>query len=448
MSEPDWSVVGEDSIEQLRALLRFETVNPPGDEGPCAEYAAERLRHPRITLARHDSGARPNLVARLAGTGARPPLLLTGHLDVVPVERARWSVDPFAAEVRGEHLYGRGALDMKCMVSMCLTVMRQLAALPEGTLQRDVICALVSDEEAGCTHGSRFLVEQHPEAVRAECMIGEFGGFSTTVRGRRVYPIQIAEKGIAEIRLVARGRPGHGSVPHREMAVGALARAIDRLLSTDLPVHPIDASRAFLAALARTQPAPIRPILRGLGRPRWSNALRRHFIRDVARSDTFRAMLCNTVSPTLLDASSTAINVIPGEAAVRCDGRLIPGQTGEDLVRELRTVLSGLPIEVELVRWAPGRANDAGGPLYDLMAAAVRDADPEGEPVPYLMPGYTDAAWFGRLGMQCYGFCPLRLPAEESFWEGVHGHDERLHLPAYRWGLPVLYRVVREWCSA
>ncbi len=442
--ERDWTTVTTNSVEQLTRLLQFETVNPPGNEGACAEYLRGQLIHPSLEVQRLDSEGRPNIVARLRGTCSESPLLLTGHIDVVPVERDSWTADPFGGEIRGDFLYGRGALDMKSMVSMCVTVMR-LMADEDRPLKRDLILALVCDEEAGCEHGSRFLVEQHPELVRAGCLIGEFGGFSMEVNGQRIYPIQVAEKGTVRLTLLAKGSPGHGSLPHGDMAVTHLARGIARLADTPLPVHATSTATAFLEALAATQRFPASWVLRKLTEPKLSNWLRKRLIRDPAQQASFQAMLQNTISPTLVSAGQK-INVIPGRAEVACDGRILPGQTAEDLRRELLDVLQGLPIEVRIDSQSAGRENVEDSPLFDLMANAVRDADPEGHPVPFLLPGYTDSSQFGRLGTTCFGFCPLKLPPDEPFWDLVHGHDERIFLPAYRWGLPVLHRVVREWC--
>jgi len=444
--EWDWASIGNESTAQLQRLLQFRTVNPPGNEGPCAEYVMAQLKHPLIECVRLDCEGRPNVVARLRGSGAAEPLLLTGHIDVVPVEAERWSADPFGGEIRGDHLYGRGALDMKSMVSMCISVMRLLAE-EDAPRSRDLILAVVSDEETGCEHGSRFLVEQHPESVRAGCLIGEFGGFSMNVQGQRIYPIQVAEKGLARLTLIASGAPGHGSVPHQNMAVAHLSEGIHRIASGSLPVHPTATVRAFLDGLARTQGFPASWVLRKLAWPTLSDWLRRTLIRDPAQQASFKAMLQNTVSPTLL-AAGNKVNVIPGEAQVTCDGRILPGQTAEDLQREIQQVLRGLPIEVRIDEARPGRENSGESALFSLMARAIRAADPEGHPLPYLLPGYTDSSQFSRLGMDCFGFCPLKMPADEPFWDLVHGHDERIYLPAYRWGLPVLHSVVREWCLA
>ncbi|MDP7033059.1 MAG: M20/M25/M40 family metallo-hydrolase [Planctomycetota bacterium] len=446
---PEWGAVAEEAVEELRTLLRFETVNPPGNEGACADYIESRLREAGAEVERFESEGRPNVVARVRGTGGGEPLLLTGHMDVVPVERECWTVDPFAAEIQGEFLYGRGALDMKGMLAMSLWVTCRLAqevTSGQRVLDRDLIFAAVSDEEAGCRHGSRFLVEEHPESVRAGWMIGEFGGFSMEVQGERVYPIQVAEKGIVRLAIRTTGAPGHGSVPHEDMAVVHLARALDRIAQRPLPWHPTRAVRVFLQGIASTRSGMARWVLPKLASPRWGPLLLRTLIADERLRASFTAMLSNTCSPNLISAGEK-INVIPGRAEVRCDGRTVPGQTAADLKRELLERCAGLPIEIEIEEEVPGRENDHECPLFEQMCAEIREADPEGHPVAYLMPGFTDGTYFGRLGMRCYGFSPLQLPADFRFWDGVHGHDERTYLPGYRWGLRVLFRVVAGWCT-
>lgn len=430
------------ALDDLRALLRIPSVNPPGGEGPCIELIEGRLREAGVAFERFDSGERPNLVARVRGTGkGGGPLLLTGHVDVVPVERDQWSHDPFAGEIHGGYLFGRGAIDMKNMVSMSLHV---ICALAENgrTPDRDVIFAAVSDEEQGCAHGSRYLVENHPEAVRAEYMLGEVGGFNLDINGVRYYPIQVAEKGTVRLRLTVRGRPGHGSVPHGEMAVVRLGALLMKLGKTRLPMHPVATVEAFVRGLAAAQKGAGKRVLPLLLKPALAGFVLDKVLPDRSSAETFAANLSNTVSPTMLEASN-AVNVIPGHASVVLDGRILPGQSADDLVAELRAVI-GPEVEVEVLSSHHGRENRPGGPLFDAICENVRRHDPSGVPVPYMVTGFTDAAYFGLLGAQCYGYSPLRFPAEDrvAFKDLFHGHDERIHVDGFLWGYECLWDLV------
>ncbi len=439
----DWDALGERGVALLMALLRFETVNPPGNERPAALFVQSELERVGLS-ARIFEGApeRSNVVCRIPGDGSGGgPLLLSGHLDVVPVERQHWDLPPFEAAVRDGYLYGRGTIDMKNHVAACLLVM-QILAESGLTPRRDIIFAAVADEEEGCRWGSQYLVERHPEAVRAEYMIGEVGGYSLDMTGVRYYPIQIAEKGRAKIKMTAFGAPGHGSMPHRDMAVTRLARALNTLGASRLPQHATGAMNRFFAILADTQPAPMRWVLPQLLKPRIADALlARALPPDRARS--LGALLSNTATATMLEGSSK-FNVIPGAASAILDGRTLPGQTPEDLVAELRALL-GADLQFEVLDSAPPvEQPDPASPLYDAICASLRQHDPEGVPLPYMIPGFTDAAWFSRLGCRCYGFSPHRYPAEDNirFTDLFHGHNERIHLDGFRWGLRLLWDVI------
>lgn len=422
--------------EHLRALLRLDTTNPPGNEGPAVDLLADVLRQgglePEVLVSPQ---GRPNLVARLAGTGARPPLLLGAHLDVVEADPARWTHPPFDAVEADGCLWGRGAIDMKNMAAMAAAI---LVGFKAAGLQpaRDIIFAAVADEEAGCTEGSAFLVERHPDKVRAEFALGEGGGFTVHFGGRRFYPLMTAEKGLCWVRVVAEGQPGHGSMPLERSAVQKLARAVDRLASVRLPAHSGPAS-AFVRALAEHAPLPAALVLRLLLNPSMRDVVLDRLFPDPALARPFAAVLANTVSPTVLRAGGKT-NVIPGRAEAELDGRTLPGQTTADLLRELEAV-AGPDVRFEVISAAPPVETSPDTDLFRHLCATIRRHDPEGIPIPYLCPGFTDAKSWSRLGARCYGFLPLRLPPEVRYADLFHGDDERIPLDGLDWGTRVLW---------
>lgn len=434
-----------DAYELLRRLVRLDTTNPPGNEAPAIALVADALRAVGVEPKIYESAGRPNLVARIRGEGsAGGPLLLAGHVDVVPCDRERWSTDPFGGEERDGYLFGRGTIDMKYMVAHCVSAFCDVARAATAPT-RDLILAVVSDEEEGCTHGSRFLVETHPDEVKAEYMLGEFGGFSLDVKDVRYYPIQVAEKGACQLRMSVTGAPGHGSIPHDDNAVVKLAEAVARLGRTRLPMHVHPLVKTFLGEMAAPQQAPDRWVLPLLTTPALSGVILDKLIPDKGVAASMGANLHNTVSPTGLSAGKK-LNVIPGEASALLDGRLVPGQTKEDLLRELRAVV-GDGFSFEVLNYFQGRANDVavGDPLFEAIRANVRAHDPEGVPVPYMLTGFTDAQYFGRLGAQCFGYAPVRFPKGDAikFTELVHGHDERIHIEGFRWGNRAFRDLVR-----
>ncbi len=429
----------DEAVELLRALLRIDTTNPPpsgGGERPAAELCAVALEGAGIAVELLEQlPGRTNVVARLSGRDpAVPPLLLGAHLDVVPAGDG-WRHPPFEAVIDDGFLYGRGAVDMKHFAAQAVTALRWLKKLGVVPAQ-DVIFAGVADEEEGCGLGSAFLVERHPEKVRAGVALGEIGGFTLHLAGRRFYPIQIAERGIASLRLRARGEMAHASVPPPETAVGRLARAVGRLEEAALPPHRSPPVERMLAALCR-----------GIGGPAgamaWIGAtpgllrLLLSLTPDSGLRRSLLGLLSNGATATELSGSGKR-NVVPAEASAGLDGRILPGQTIEGFLEEIRAVV-GPGIEVQLERAAPPQVTRYPHPWFDRLAAAVKAVDPEGIPIPYAIPGFTDAGSWARLGTACFGFAPVVLPKGLDFPRLYHAVDERIPVDGFRAGLRMLW---------
>jgi acetylornithine deacetylase/succinyl-diaminopimelate desuccinylase-like protein len=434
--------LAEDAQEILQTLLRIDTTNPPGNERPAAEYLQSKLEAVGLDATLLESApGRANLVCRHPGTGEAEPLLLAAHLDVVEAHAESWRRPPFAAEIADGCLWGRGALDMKHMAAMSAAILRRLAR-DKVVLGRDVIFAAVADEEAGCDHGSRFLVDEYPDLVRAEYALGEVGGFSLHLGGTTYYPVQVAEKGVCWIRARVRGTPGHGSIPRPDSAVARLGELLGRLAGARLPVHPTGPVRDFLQALAARQPALARPLLRVLTHPRLLGRLLA-VVPDQALARSLAPLLSNTAVPTVVRAGN-AVNVIPGVAEVLIDGRTLPGQEDADLLRELGAVL-GPEVELEVIKSMPPITTEpVSSPLFDIIQRQIQKREPDAVVVPYMIPGFTDAKQFSRLGTRWYGFAPVKLDAGMRFADMFHGNDERIPLAGLHWGVDVLYDVVTE----
>ncbi|HXD55443.1 MAG TPA: M20/M25/M40 family metallo-hydrolase [Solirubrobacteraceae bacterium] len=424
--------------ELLSRLLRFDTTNPPGAERECIEWIRGLLARvgceARIVAAEPE---RPNLIARLPGEGSAPPLLLQGHVDVVAA-RGDWTHPPFGGEVHDGFVWGRGALDMKGGVAMMLAAFMRAAAAgvsPRG----DVILCLMSDEEAGSPLGADFLVREHPELFDGvRYSIGEFGGFRMEISGRAFYPIMVAEKQVCWSKATLRGPAGHGSMPVRGGAMGSLGRLLERLDRRRLPVHVPAVTRQMVEAIAAELPAPAAVPLRGLLRP----ALTDRLLDALGeRARVFDPLLHNTVSPTIVSGGEK-INVIPDEVTVELDCRLLPGSSPEQAFAELRA-LAGVEMELEVVQHdpVPGEPDMS---KFDQLASILRDLDPAAKPIPLLLPGVTDGRFFSRLGIQTYGFLPMRLPAEMPFMQLIHAPDERIPVEAVEFGTRAIERVLQS----
>jgi acetylornithine deacetylase/succinyl-diaminopimelate desuccinylase-like protein len=429
-------------VELLRALLRFDTSNPPGNERPCLQFVSELLQNAGVGVrffARDDQ--RPNVVARLHGRGDSPPLLLYGHIDVVPANASEWKHDPFGGELIDGEVWGRGALDMKGGAAMLVSAV--LRAAREGLAPAgDLILTLASDEETGSELGAKFLVEQHAGLFEgARFALSEIGGFTQWVAGRRLYPIQVAEKQRCLIRATVRGAGGHPSTIVRGTAANKLGRLLTRLEKRRLPVHLTPVVREMLEAMASALPIHERLALRPLTVPALTDRLLDLFGKDAESLDP---LLHNTATPTVIRGGQST-NVIPTEIAVDLDGRVLPGQTPDDLVRELEALLGGLA-EVELIDAEPPPRADADLTLYPMLADILREHDPGGTPMPTLVPGYTDARYFAQLGIQTYGFLPMRLPPHITT-ALIHAPDERIPADAVEFGASCVYEAVRRYSA-
>ena len=415
-------------VEICRDLIRIDTTNAGDDSGPgerkAAEYVAGLLDEVGIDsqLLESEPG-RTTLVARWGGTTGEP-LLVHGHLDVVPANAPDWQVDPFSGEIKDGYLWGRGAVDMKDFDAMVLSLVRARARA--GVVPtRPIALVFTADEEAGGAKGADWLVQNHPDLID-DCTvaIGEVGGFSTTFRDRRLYLIQVAEKGMAWMKLTARGHAGHGSMRHPDNAVTRLAAAVARLGTHDWPVRLTDTMQVLLASVAE--------IAGTEATPENAEALVEEF-GPAARM--MAAALRNTTNPTMLEAGYK-VNVVPGEAVAQVDGRFLPGYEDEFFATLADLVGEGIHLE-----WTSNQAaleEKFEGAVVDAMNASILAADPEALVAPYLMSGGTDGKHWAKLGMQCYGFAPLSLPADLDFTALFHGVDERVPVDALGFGARVL----------
>lgn len=419
-------------------LIRIDTSNT-GDpdtvvgEREAAEYVAGKLTEVGYEVELLDSGApgRSNVFCRLPGADReRGALLVHGHLDVVPADPSEWSVHPFSGAVQDGYVWGRGAVDMKDMVAMTIAVARRFKR--ENVVPpRDIVFAFVADEEAGGKYGAQWLVEHRPDLF-AGCTeaVGEVGGFSLTLgEDRRVYLIEAAEKGIAWMRLRAKGKPGHGSFLHDDNAVTRVAEAVAKLGNHTFPLVLTDTVRQFLASMRE---------LTGLEFP--EDDLEGSLAKLGPLARIVGATIRDTANPTMLSAGYKA-NVIPSTAEAVVDCRVLPGRQ-EAFLREVDEIL-GPDVTREWVTELPPVETPFEGPLVEAMAAALRTEDPRSRAIPYMLPGGTDAKSFHTLGMRCYGFAPLRLPPDLDFASLFHGIDERVPIDALEFGTRVLDTFLR-----
>ncbi|MET3963877.1 acetylornithine deacetylase/succinyl-diaminopimelate desuccinylase-like protein [Marmoricola sp. OAE513] len=422
-------------VQLCSDLIRLDTTNFGDESGPgerkAAEHVAALLDEVGIDVEVYESEpGRTSLVGRWGGNVGEP-VLLHGHLDVVPANAADWTVDPFSGEVKdvdpgGLCVWGRGAVDMKDFDAMLLSTVRARAragAVPE----RPLVLCFTADEEAGGAKGAGFLAREHRDLID-DCTvaIGEVGGFSTTVRGRRLYLIEAAEKGMAWVRLTAKGTAGHGSMRQPDNAVTKLANAVARIGAHQWPVRLTPTMEVLLASVAE---------LAGTeATPENAESLVEEF-GDASRM--LGAVIRNSANPTMLEAGYK-VNVVPGEATARIDGRFLPGF--EDEFWDTLAALAGPDTTISKDVHMGALETGYDGDVVAAMTSSILAEDPEAIVAPYLMSGGTDAKYWDDLGMKCFGFAPLRLPEDLDFTALFHGVDERVPVDSLEFGARVFDR--------
>jgi acetylornithine deacetylase/succinyl-diaminopimelate desuccinylase-like protein len=443
MSSSESRTLQENPAQLLQRLIRFDTTNPPGNEAECLGFISDLVRDSGIeTTLLSKAAGRPNLIARLKGQGISPPLLLYGHVDVVTTANQAWKYPPFEAREVDGFIWGRGALDMKGGIAMMVAAFLRAGA-EARELPGDVILAVVSDEEALGDHGARFLVECHAdqfEGVRHA--LGEFGGFTFYIAKRRFYPIMVAEKQVCWMKGAVRGLGGHGSMPVRGGAMAKLARVIRQLDRHRLPVHVTPGARLMFQTISSELPNPAGLVLRSLLHPALTNGILGLL---GSRGRAFDPLFHNTVSLSVVRGSDK-INVIPSEVTFELDGRLLPGYGPEEMIAELRQVI-GSEVTLEVIRHDPCPA-EPDMSLFAMLGDLLREADPDGVPVPLLLSAVTDARFFSRLGVQTYGFLPMQLPEDFDFTRTIHGVDERIPVEALEFGASTILKAMKRYRPA
>ena len=437
-TSPQAEAAQAEVIGILQDLIRIDTTNDGTDTGPgeaaAAEYAEASLAEAGLEVERFSttSSRRQAVVARIPGLDpTRPRLLLHGHLDVVPARAQDWSVPPFSAEIADGMVWGRGAVDMKDMDAMLIALAR---AWSRSGMRppRDVVLLLLPDEEAGGQHGSHWIVDHRPDILEGVSEgVSEVGGFSvTTPDHQRLYLIQTAEKGIAWMRVVAEGRAGHGSAVASDNAVTELAEAMARVGRYRWPVQLSPAAERMVRAIGEAF---------GMDLDLEDPAALAEQLGPVARF--IGAGTRHTTNPTMLAAGYKA-NVIPGEAEGVVDGRFVPGREQEFF--DQLDLLLGPGVRREFINHDVSLESEYDVPLVDAMRAALQAEDPGSLVAPYILSAGTDAKAFSRLGVQGYGFSPLRLPPDLDFTALFHGVDERVPIDAVTFGVRTLDRFLRN----
>jgi len=441
--EPDWVAASRETLEHLQAMIRMNTVNPPGNELQVARYLDRALKAAGIeTHLFEPTPGRGALVARIKVNGSKQPVLIMGHMDVVGVERAHWSVDPFAAEIKDGYLYGRGAIDDKGMLAANLETMLLLKRNvidKGGTLSRDVIFVANSDEEAGGDFGMGWLIKNHPELIKAEFALNE-GGRTRIVGGKRLYvAVQNTEKVSHVVTVTARGPGGHASIPLEGNAIFRLGRALAKIGAHQEPIVIKPTTREFFSQLSKV----------------WPNATEKRAMADVASTDTgrvkrgarvlsripvFNAVIRNGISATMIDGGIRT-NVIPTDASAKLNIRTLPDLSIDSVVARLKKAVNDSLVSIEVTdRGEDSPASDFHSPMFEAIRESVKALDPSMTVVPYLSTGATDSARLRTWGMQAFGLLPFPMNQDDE--DRMHGNMERIPLASLDFGTRMIYGAV------
>jgi len=437
---PDFAAARDEAVKILTGFVRIDTSNPPGNETKGAEYLKALLDREGIAseIFEKEQG-RGNIVARLKGNGKKRPILLMGHIDVVGVEREKWSVEPFAGVIKDGYLYGRGSSDDKGMASACLEVFLLLHRL-KVPLDRDVIFLAEAGEEGTSGVGIDFMVDQHWDKIECEYALNE-GGMIYAVDGKVKYVgVATTEKVPRGFRLVARGTSGHGSVPRPDNAITHLAAAVAKVGNWQAPMRLNETTRAFFSRLATISPADDAFLYTHLEDPANSEMIQE---RIRAQFGTYNSMLRTSIVPTIIKGGFRS-NVIPGDAEATLDVRAVPDEDISALAASLRKLINDPAVEV-IPPAALGRPATVPSKLETDMFHALEGAQAKLFPgvvtLPMMLTGATDSAQLRAKGVQAYGLGSVAGDRERA---SIHGNDERISIEGLGKFVEFIYWAVVE----
>lgn len=421
----DWDRLQPEILEHYSNLIRIDTSSPPGNETKAAEYLKGVLEREGIPAQIYElEHGRGNVLARLKGNGSKRPFLIMGHLDVVGVQREKWTVDPFVALRKDGYIYGRGSIDDKDKVTTALMTVLLLKRL-KIPLDRDVIFLGEAGEEGGANVGIGFMVNQHWDEIASEYAITE-GGTAMSRDGKvRTVEIATTEKVPRGVRLVAHGQAGHGSRPRLDNPLAHLAAAVAKVAANQPPMRLNDTTRTYFERLATVSEPEAADRYNHLSDPARSAAIQAYFAEHEL---THYSILRTSVVPTILKAGFRS-NVIPSEAEATLDIRALPDENMPKFYEWLKKLIDNPAVEIVQNRGGgrePGAPSRIDNAMFRAFEAAQREMFPEAITLPAMLTGATDNAQLRARGVQAYGFGPIIDEKEVAGGGGAHGDDERL----------------------
>jgi acetylornithine deacetylase/succinyl-diaminopimelate desuccinylase-like protein len=437
-SRIDWPRYQDMAVELMQQYLRINTSNPPGNEIEAAKFLKKIFDQHGIEneIFEYKPG-RANIIARIRGNGSKRPIILLSHTDVVTAEPSAWDVDPFAAVIKNDSIYGRGALDMKG--EGLLHLMTMILLKREGpALLRDVIFLGTADEEVN-DEGSFWMIANKADLFKnAEYLLTEGGDNLLEAGSVKIVGVDVAEKAPFWLRLTATGLPGHGSRPVADSAANRLVRAMNRILDWETPIKLLPAVEQFFKDIAPLQSEPLRSKFANISESLKDPA----FVKTLSSQREYNFLVRNTISLTMLSGSKQT-NVIPNTATCNLDVRLLPGESPQEFLKALTAVIADPSIKIENInRFKPPNSSPTQTELFSLIARKTKENYPSAVVTTKMLSGYTESQLYRQLGIIAYGWAPIYTTVEED--EGVHGNNERISVKNVRQGTRELYEVVRD----
>jgi acetylornithine deacetylase/succinyl-diaminopimelate desuccinylase-like protein len=433
----DDPAIEDQAIGWLQQFIRIDTVNPPGNESRAVDFLGAILAAEGIPWQSAESAeGRGNLWARLEG-GNKPALILLQHTDVVPADPKYWTTDPLSGDIRDGYLWGRGALDMKGTgISHLASFIRlHRAGLP---LNRDVVLVAAADEEAGGYFGAGWLLEHHPEIFEGAGILINEGDGGTERDGQITFSVEVTQKVPVWLRLIAVDRPGHGSMPRPDSSVTRIVEALNRLREHRFPariIPPVDAMfRGMAENMTGEWAGAYADMATAIQQPGFLDRLQLH-------SPFLHALTRDTCSITRMEGSNK-INVVPPEATAEIDCRMLPDRPAEAFVADMRELLDGTGVELEVIMAFTPAVSPTDSELYQAIEAIIAEHHPGSRVFPAVSTGFTDSHFTRDAGIDSYGFDPVVIP--ESEWDRIHGNDERISVENFRRGMRDLFAIISE----
>jgi len=420
--------IDEEAVAWLQEYIRIDTINPPGNESRAVDFYARVFTAEGISFQTAESApGRGNIWARLEG-GDEPALILLQHTDVVPADPKFWTTDPLSGDIRDGYLWGRGALDMKgtgiSQLATFLSLHRSGAAL-----NRDVIFVATADEEAGGLFGAGWLVEHHPELFKGAGLLINEGDSGTDRDGERIFSVEVTQKVPVWLKLTAVDTPGHGSMPNATSSVTRIVDALNILRTNPFPARIIPSVDAMFSAMGQNMSGEwadaYADMTSAIKEPGFLEKLQAH-------SPFQHALTRDTCSITRMGASNK-INVVPPEAWAEIDCRMLPDRTAEEFVDDVREVIAGTGVELEVIMAFTPAVSSTASVLYQAIETVTAERHSGSRVMPSVATGFTDSHFTRDLGIASYGFDPIVVP--EAEFSRIHGNDERVNVAAFKRGV-------------